>query len=108
MGMLADICLQPINDLRSYTPRKFRADLLAGLTVAVVGIPQAMAFALIAGVPPIYGIYGLIDGPTAHRVAVHIRASPVHWADQHAQPPHRGDRHEAQPPRPPALNTLNW
>ncbi len=34
-----------------------RHDLIAGLTVAVLGVPQAMAYALIAGVPPIYGLY---------------------------------------------------
>lgn len=42
---------------RGYRLRTLRADLLAGLTVAVVEIPQAMAYALIAGVPPQYGIY---------------------------------------------------
>src|SRR5215207_5560257 len=35
----------------------FRADLVAGLTVAAVAIPQAMAYALIAGVEPRYGLY---------------------------------------------------
>ncbi|MCC6612262.1 MAG: SulP family inorganic anion transporter [Anaerolineae bacterium] len=32
-------------------------DLLAGLTGAVAGAPQAMGFALIAGVSPVYGLY---------------------------------------------------
>jgi len=31
--------------------------LLAGITVAVLLIPQGMAYALIAGLPPIYGLY---------------------------------------------------
>jgi SulP family sulfate permease len=57
---LRRVALQPIADLRSYTAARCRADLLAGLTVAVVGVPQAMAFALIAGVAPIYGLYGLM------------------------------------------------
>jgi len=35
-------------------------DLLAGLTGAVAGAPQAMAFAIIAGVSPIYGLYTAI------------------------------------------------
>jgi len=35
-------------------------DLLAGLTLSVVDLPQSMAFALIAGVPPQYGIYASI------------------------------------------------
>ncbi len=42
---------------RNYNGRKFRRDLVAGLTVAVVELPQAMAYALVAGVPPQYGIY---------------------------------------------------
>ena len=34
-----------------------RADLLAGLTVALVLIPQSMAYAQLAGLPPYYGLY---------------------------------------------------
>lgn len=45
---------------RGYTTGKFRRDLVAGLTVSVVELPQAMAYALIAGVPPQYGIYSSI------------------------------------------------
>ena len=36
----------------------FLDDLLAGVTIGIVTIPQAMAFALLAGIPPIYGLYG--------------------------------------------------
>ena len=36
------------------------SDLLAGLTGAVAGAPQAMAFAVIAGVSPVYGLYTAI------------------------------------------------
>ncbi len=32
-------------------------DLVAGLTVGVMLIPQGMAYALLAGLPPIYGLY---------------------------------------------------
>jgi SulP family sulfate permease len=39
---------------------RFRADLVAGLTVAAVAVPQAMAYALIAGVEPQYGLYTAI------------------------------------------------
>ncbi len=39
------------------TPATIRADLLSGLTVAIVVIPQAVAFASIAGMPPQYGLY---------------------------------------------------
>ena len=34
-----------------------KADLIAGLTVAIVVVPQAVAFAAIAGMPPQYGLY---------------------------------------------------
>ena len=37
--------------------RFFRPDLLAGATVALIAIPQAMAYAAIAGVSPLYGLY---------------------------------------------------
>lgn len=37
-----------------------RADLSAGLTVGVMLIPQGMAYALIAGMPPIYGLYSAL------------------------------------------------
>ncbi len=38
-------------------PNILRADLLAGLTVALVLIPQSMAYATLAGLPPVYGLY---------------------------------------------------
>ncbi|MFP4381422.1 MAG: solute carrier family 23 protein [Candidatus Sumerlaeia bacterium] len=37
-----------------------QADATAGLTVAVMGVPQAMAYAMIAGLPPAYGLYTAI------------------------------------------------
>jgi sulfate permease, SulP family len=39
-----------------------RADIVAGTTVAIIQIPQAMAFALIAGLPAIYGLYASLAG----------------------------------------------
>lgn len=39
------------------TRNTVRADLMAGLTVAIVVVPQAVAFAAIAGMPPQYGLY---------------------------------------------------
>ena len=47
----------PLDTARDYTARKFRKDVVAGLTISVVEVPQAMAYALLAGVPPQYGIY---------------------------------------------------
>jgi len=44
-----------------YTVGALRSDAMAGLTVGVMLIPQGMAYAVIAGVPPIYGLYaGLV------------------------------------------------
>src|SRR5260370_36091430 len=43
--------------LKSYTPRLFMADLLAGITVGLVALPLAMAFAIASGVPPQTGLY---------------------------------------------------
>jgi sulfate permease, SulP family len=39
------------------TAHTIRADLISGLTVAIVVVPQAVAFASIAGMPPQYGLY---------------------------------------------------
>lgn len=46
--------------LRAYSWLKARHDVVAGLTVALFTIPQAMAYALIAGLPPITGIFAAI------------------------------------------------
>ena len=47
--------------LPDYTTGTLRADAVAGLTVGVMLIPQGMAYAVIAGMPPIYGLYaGLV------------------------------------------------
>ncbi len=43
--------------LDGYDRDGLRADLLAGLTVALVLIPQSMAYAQLAGLPPYYGLY---------------------------------------------------
>ncbi|CPZ67437.1 SulP family inorganic anion transporter [Mycobacteroides abscessus] len=44
----------------SYDAIKARRDVIAGLTVAAISLPQAMAYALIAGVDPKYGVYSAI------------------------------------------------
>jgi sulfate permease, SulP family len=46
-----------LEQLDGYSRVRLRSDLSAGLTVGVMLIPQGMAYALIAGMPPIYGLY---------------------------------------------------
>lgn len=49
----------PITEwLGDYNKATFQNDFIAGLTVCVILIPQGMAYALLAGMPPIYGLYG--------------------------------------------------
>jgi len=76
------------------TRRTLKADLLAGITGAVIVLPQGVAFALIAGLPPEYGIYSaivpaivaalfgssyhLISGPTtAISIVIFTTVSPL-------------------------------
>jgi sulfate permease, SulP family len=62
--------------LRRYKRHHFKADLFAGLTVAVVALPQSMAYAIIAGLPVQYGLYasiiptiiGCLWGSSAHLI----------------------------------------
>jgi SulP family sulfate permease len=76
------------------TARTLRADLLAGLTGAVVALPQGVAFATIAGMPPEYGLYAgmvpaivaalfgsswlLVSGPTTAASIVLFSSLSVH------------------------------
>ncbi len=51
----------PILDwLPKYKKVYLTGDLSAGLTVGIMLIPQGMAYALIAGLPPIYGLYAAL------------------------------------------------
>jgi len=52
--------LRPVKFFRSYQPQNLRPDALAGLTVAIVLLPQAIAYALIAELPPTVGLYSAI------------------------------------------------
>lgn len=69
---------------------------MAGLTVATVAVPQAMAYALIAGIPPQYGLYTaivmtsvgalldsskqLINGPT-NAISIAVLSAVVGFSD---------------------------
>ena len=78
-----------------------RADLIAGLTGALIVLPQGVAFATIAGMPPEYGLYAamlpaiiaalfgsswhLVSGPTtAISIAVFAAISPLAEPGSHA------------------------
>lgn len=49
-----------VETFREYSAKKFQADIVAALTVAVVALPQSMAYAMIAGINPKYGLYAAI------------------------------------------------
>jgi len=76
------------------TPASARQDAMAGLTGAIIVLPQGVAYALIAGLPPEYGLYAaivpaiiaalfgsswhLISGPTAAlSIVVFTTISPL-------------------------------
>ena len=61
-GPVVSACGSLRDSVVGYRPAALRGDLIAGLTVAMVAVPQSMAFAAIAGVPPIYGLYTAIVG----------------------------------------------
>jgi sulfate permease, SulP family len=57
-----------------------RADLLAGLTGAVIVLPQGVAFAMIAGLPPEYGLYTAIVPPIVAALfgsSLHLISGPT-------------------------------
>jgi len=76
------------------TRRTLKDDLLAGLTGSIVALPQGVAFATIAGMPPEYGLYSgmipaiiaalfgsswlLVSGPTTAASVVLFSALSLH------------------------------
>ncbi len=57
-----------------------RADLQAGLTGAAIVLPQGVAFALIAGLPPVYGLYAAMVPPVVAGLfgsSLHLVSGPT-------------------------------
>lgn len=52
--------LRPITFIQSYRRGYLHSDLIAGLTVGIVALPQAIAYAMIAELPPQYGLYAAV------------------------------------------------
>lgn len=49
--------------IRTYDRSLLFGDLIAGITVGIMLVPQGMAYAMIAGMPPIYGLYAALVPP---------------------------------------------
>ncbi|MFN2374726.1 MAG: SulP family inorganic anion transporter [Cyclonatronaceae bacterium] len=49
-----------IGTLQNYNRDAFKGDFNAGLTVAIMLVPQGMAYAVLAGMPPVYRLYASI------------------------------------------------
>jgi SulP family sulfate permease len=52
--------------MSSYRKSDLKGDIAAGVTVGVLLIPQGMAYAMIAGLPPIYGLYASLIPPVLY------------------------------------------
>lgn len=101
LARLTQPLMPPIRTLRNYRWSDLPADVIAGITVSVVDLPQSMAFAVIAGVSPVYGIYTAIiqaflgglftssrflsNGPT-NTQSLLVAAIVTRMADSHADP----------------------
>ena len=57
MANVSDCLPKSVLALRNYSSRQFLSDLIAGITVGLVALPLAMAFAIASGVPPQAGLY---------------------------------------------------
>ncbi len=84
------------------TKSTLTSDLIAGITGTIISIPQSVAFAMIAGLPPVYGFYAsmiappiaalfgssnqMISGPTT-AISIMSFAAIKHFADPTAELP---------------------
>lgn len=70
----------PVTDLRSWRPADLGPDLRAGAVVTVLSIPQGLAYAMMAGLPPAAGLYAsmlpaIVGG--LFRSSRHVVAGPT-------------------------------
>ncbi len=52
--------------LKTYTREDFNSDLLAGIITAILLVPQGIAYAILAGLPPELGLYASILPPALY------------------------------------------
>ncbi|MEI6776514.1 MAG: SulP family inorganic anion transporter [Chloroflexales bacterium] len=74
---------QPIRLLRGYSRAALRADLIAGASVGVVLLPQSLAFSLLAGLPPMMGLYTAIVASVIGALwgsSSHLHSGPTNTA----------------------------
>lgn len=66
--------------LPRYTRQQALGDALGALCVAVMVVPQGMSYAVLAGLPPVYGLFAAMSGPlvyTALGTSRHLSIGPV-------------------------------
>lgn len=74
---------QPTRLLRAYPRAALRADALAGVTVGLVLLPQALAFSLLAGLPPAMGLYAAVAASIVGALwgsSSHLNSGPTNTA----------------------------
>ena len=52
--------IQLLSTLKKYKKDYLKQDIFSGIIIAAVSIPISMGYAQIAGLPPVYGLYGSI------------------------------------------------
>ena len=57
--------------------QQLKADLVAGATLALMGVPQGLAYASLVGIAPVYGIYTVIFPPIVYGFLGHSRQGAV-------------------------------
>lgn len=85
------------SDLNAFTPSRIKTETLSGLTVALALVPEAVAFAFVAGVHPLVGLYaafivglitavmggrpGMISGATGALAVVMVSLVATHGVE---------------------------